>query len=80
MERHEIASFVGYIPQEHNVGFASYKVLDVVLMGRAAATSAFSPRTPRRLPHSPRKLFDMVGISYLSESKYTKSAAESDNW
>ncbi len=70
MERHEIASVVGYIPQEHNVGFA-YKVLDVVLMGRAPHLSIFA--SPSEVDYRiAEEAIAMVGISYLSESKYTE--------
>jgi len=70
MQRHEIASVVGYIPQEHNIGFA-YKVLDIVLMGRAPHLSMFS--SPSGADYKiAEEAIATVGISHLSRSKYTE--------
>lgn len=70
LKRHQIASKIGYIPQEHASGFA-YTVLDVVLMGRSPHLSIFSSpsETDYRIAEDAIR---MVGSSHLIDKKYTE--------
>jgi iron complex transport system ATP-binding protein len=70
LKRHQIASIMGYIPQEHSSGFA-YSVLDIVLMGRAPHLSIFS--TPSEKDYFiAEEAIEMVGGSHLKDKKYTE--------
>jgi iron complex transport system ATP-binding protein len=70
LKRRQIASIMGYIPQEHSSGFA-YSVLDIVLMGRAPHLSIFS--TPSEKDYLiAEEAIEMVGGSHLKDKKYTE--------
>ncbi len=70
LKRHQIASIMGYIPQEHSSGFA-YTVLDVVLMGRAPHLNIFS--TPSENDYRiAEEAIEMVGVLQLKDKKYTE--------
>jgi iron complex transport system ATP-binding protein len=70
MKRHEIAARMGYIPQEHATGFA-YRVIDVVLMGRTPHLSIFSSPSAKDYRIA-EEAIEMVGVSHLTENKYTE--------
>jgi iron complex transport system ATP-binding protein len=70
LKRHEVATVMGYIPQEHATGFA-YKVIDVVLMGRTPHLSIFSSPTGKDYRIA-EEAIEMVGVSHLIDHKYTE--------
>jgi iron complex transport system ATP-binding protein len=70
LKRHQIASVMGYIPQEHATGFA-YKVMDVVLMGRTPHLGIFASPSEKDYRIA-EEAIEMVGVSHLKDSKYTE--------
>jgi iron complex transport system ATP-binding protein len=70
LKRSQIASIMGYIPQEHLSGF-SYSVLEVVLMGRTPHLSLFSSPSEKDYQIAAEAM-EMVGISHLREKRYTE--------
>jgi iron complex transport system ATP-binding protein len=66
----EIAREVAYIPQMHEKPFP-YKVIDIVLMGRAAYTGLFSipSAEDRRIAE---EVIEMVGLTQFSNRPYTQ--------
>lgn len=66
----EVAKKAAYIPQLHEKPFP-YKVIDVVLMGRAAYTGIFSrPTTRDRI--IAEEMLEKVGIAHFKERPYTQ--------
>lgn len=70
LNRETIARQIAYVPQVHEKTFP-YKVLDIVLMGRAAYTKMFSSPTQEDLTVAEEALA-MVGIERLKERRYTQ--------
>jgi iron complex transport system ATP-binding protein len=70
LKRHEIASVMGYIPQEHATGFA-YKVIDVVLMGRAPHLNSFSSPSEKDYRIA-EEAIELVGVTHLADTRYTE--------
>jgi iron complex transport system ATP-binding protein len=66
----EVAREAAYIPQMHEKPFP-YKVIDVVLMGRAAYTGVFSRPTlkDRKIAE---EVLERVGISHFKDRPYTQ--------
>lgn len=70
LKRNQVASVLGYIPQEQSTGFA-YSVLEVVLMGRTPHLSIFS--TPSQKDYQiAMEVMEMVEISHLQDKRYTE--------
>lgn len=70
MKRNTVAKNISYIPQEHKNSFP-YKVIDVVLLGRAPYIGLFSQ--PKR--EDMKKCYDVLnflGMEHLSERIYTQ--------
>lgn len=66
----DIAKKAAYIPQMHEKPFP-YKVIDVVLMGRAAYTGMFStPTVNDRI--IAEEMLEKVGMAYFKERPYTQ--------
>ena len=65
-----IAQVVAYVPQNHQKTFP-YRVLDIVLMGRAAYTGLFSSPSSRDQAIAEEAL-DMVGLLRLKSRPYTQ--------
>jgi iron complex transport system ATP-binding protein len=70
LKRNEIATIVGYIPQEHTPSFA-YTVFEVVLMGRTPHLSIFSSPSKKDFAIAD-KCIERVGISQLRDRRYTE--------
>ncbi|SDK16843.1 ABC transporter ATP-binding protein [Natronincola ferrireducens] len=70
MEPHEIAQKIAYVPQAHNKTFP-YRVIDIVLMGRAAYTSAFSSPNDEDMKIAEEAL-RVAGIHEYKERIYTE--------
>jgi iron complex transport system ATP-binding protein len=70
MKPPEVARIAAYIPQSHEKPFP-YKAIDIVLMGRTAHTSTFSPPTPtdRRIAE---EAMEKVGIIQFRDRPYTQ--------
>ncbi len=66
----QIARQIAYIPQTHNKTFP-YRVLDVVLMGRAAYIGIFG-RPDKMDGAIAEEALEMVGITHLKERLYTQ--------
>ena len=66
----ERAKRFSYVPQGHEPSFP-YKVLEVVLMGRAAYIGLFSTPGPRDYEEAERALF-LLGIEHLRDRPYTR--------
>ncbi|WP_251554079.1 ABC transporter ATP-binding protein [Neobacillus muris] len=66
----ELAKSIGYVPQSHTKNFP-YKVIDVVIMGRAAYTGTFSPPSHEDRLIAERAL-DTLGLIHLKEKPYTQ--------
>ncbi|MCT4564501.1 MAG: ABC transporter ATP-binding protein [Maledivibacter sp.] len=69
MKPHEVAKEISYVPQSHEMTFP-YKVLEIVLMGRAAYTSIFSSPSQRDMSIAEGAL-DMVGMLGFKDRIYT---------
>ncbi|MGI6307809.1 MAG: ABC transporter ATP-binding protein [Dethiobacteria bacterium] len=70
LNRETVARQIAYVPQVHEKTFP-YKVLDIVLMGRAAYTKMFSSPTREDLAVAEEAL-EMVSIGRLKERRYTQ--------
>lgn len=68
LSRRELASRMAYVPQTHRIGFA-YRVLDVVLMGRTAYKSLFSPYSKRDVALAHQSL-ERLSILHLKDRHY----------
>lgn len=68
--RAEYAKLVGYVPQEHGLVFP-YKVIDVVLMGRAPHLGIFSTPSEKDYKIAEEALRE-VGISHLKDRPYVE--------
>jgi len=66
----ELARQIAYVPQIHEKTFP-YKVLDVVLMGRASYVGIFSAPDEEDVAIAEEAL-EMVGISRLKDRRYTQ--------
>jgi iron complex transport system ATP-binding protein len=66
----EIAQRMAYVPQAHVTEF-SYRVLDVVLMGRTARLKTFASPGPADQRIALQRL-DELGIAALAEADYTR--------
>lgn len=66
----ELARYVAYVPQIHNVAFP-YRVIDVVLMGRVPHKSLFSKYTRSDI-HIAVESLARLGISHLEDRIYTE--------
>ncbi len=70
MRQHEIARQIAYVPQAHEKTFP-YKVVDIVLMGRASYTGVFSSPNIEDLTIAESAL-EMVGITSFRNRPYTQ--------
>lgn len=70
MKRKEVATLIGYIPQEHLSVFP-YTVLQIVVMGRAPYLNAFSSPSRQDLLLAEEALA-RVGITHLKDEPYTR--------
>lgn len=70
LKRSQIASTMGYIPQEQSSGFA-YSVMEVVLMGRTPHLNIFSSPTQKDYQIAAEAM-EMVEISHLQDKRYTE--------
>lgn len=70
MKPYQIARKISYVPQSHEMTFP-YKVLEIVLMGRAAYTSMFSSPKQRDIEIAEGAL-DMVGMLGFKDRIYTQ--------
>lgn len=68
MTEKEIASLVGYVPQLHTPAF-DYRVIDFVLMGRAAGTGMFS-RPNSEDEERCVQVLESMGLSHLAQKSY----------
>lgn len=68
--RPKLAQKIGYIPQEHNPPFP-YKVLDLVIMGRAAYLGSFSSPSKKDVKKAEEAL-EILNITHLKNEPYTK--------
>lgn len=70
LKRNDIAKYISYVPQEHKTSFP-YRVIDVVLLGRAPYIGTFS--TPKKADiEKCREILNLVDIGHLSERLYTQ--------
>jgi iron complex transport system ATP-binding protein len=65
-----IARRIAYVPQSHEKTFP-YKVIDIVLMGRASYIGMFGSPSEEDL-HYAHEALDMVGIKRLKDRPYTQ--------
>lgn len=65
-----IARKIAYVPQSHEKTFP-YKVIDIVLMGRASYIGMFGSPSEDDIKYATQAL-DMVGISRLKDRPYTQ--------
>jgi iron complex transport system ATP-binding protein len=70
MSPKELARRVAYVPQLHRIAF-SYRVLDVVLMGRLAHSGLFG-RATKEDGRIAEAALDRLGISHLAEAAYSE--------
>lgn len=70
MSPKELARSVAYVPQLHRTAF-SYRVVDVVLMGRLAHTGLFG-RTTKDDERIAEAALDRMGIAHLAEATYSE--------
>lgn len=68
MKEKEIAGIVGYVPQIHTPAF-DYKVLDVVLMGRAPKTGVFG-RPSKEDEALCMEVLESMNLSHLAQKSY----------
>lgn len=70
LKTHQIAKYISYVPQLHEKTFP-YKVIDIVLMGRAVYTSIFSSPKEEDIYIAKRSL-EQVGMLKYCDKPYTK--------
>jgi ABC-type cobalamin/Fe3+-siderophores transport system ATPase subunit len=70
LSRSKMAKLIGYVPQNHIPPF-SFKVLDVILMGRTAHLKAFASPTQRDV-NIALEAMDTLKIGYLKDKMYTE--------
>lgn len=70
MKPHELAKYMAYVPQIHEKKFP-YKVKDIVLMGRAAYTGAFSSPAKKDIEIAENAM-DILGLNDLKNKPYTQ--------
>ena len=70
MKRDEMATMLGYIPQEHSSTFP-FTVLQIVLMGRAPYLNAFSSPSKKDV-FMAEEAIERIDISYLKDKRYTE--------
>lgn len=70
MKPYQVARQISYVPQSHEMTFP-YRVLEIVLMGRAAYTSMFSSPKQRDIEIAESAL-DMVGMLGFKDRIYTQ--------
>lgn len=70
METTDIWKKIAYVPQSHGVVF-SYKVLDMVLMGRAPYLGLFSTPGAKDIAIAKNSM-KMIGISHLEDKLYSE--------
>lgn len=70
MKRNEIASRIGYVPQDHSSTFP-FTVLQVVLVGRAPYLDVFSSPSSEDVAIAEDAL-DRVGITKLKDKRFTE--------
>ncbi len=68
--RPKLARVMGYIPQDHNPPFP-YKVLDLVLMGRAAYLGSFSSPSAKDVEIA-EDAMETMNIAHLKDKPYTE--------
>jgi iron complex transport system ATP-binding protein len=66
----ELAKHIGYVPQSHTKNFP-YKVIDIVIMGRAAYTGTFSAPSAEDLAIAESAL-ETLGLIHLKDKPYTQ--------
>ena len=66
----DLAKSIGYVPQSHTKNFP-YKVIDIVLMGRAAYTGTFSSPSAEDLAIAESAL-ETLGLADLKNKPYTQ--------
>lgn len=70
LSQKEIAQFMGYVPQVHNLAY-DYAVRDYVVMGRSPYISSFA--LPKEKDYAlVDATLEELGISHLAERSYTK--------
>ena len=70
IDRNNFAKIIGYVPQAHTPSF-SYKVIDVVLMGRSPHIGRFS--SPKRIDiQIAEECLSKLGIEHLRDRIYTE--------
>jgi iron complex transport system ATP-binding protein len=70
LKRRDIARKIGYISQEHSLGFA-YSVMEFVVMGRTPYLNIFS--SPAEKDYNiASEAISSVGISHLKDKRYTE--------
>lgn len=67
---YEIARHIAYVPQMHEITFP-YKIIDIVLMGRAAYTPTFSTPSMEDVAIA-EKALEIVGMDKLKDRRYTQ--------
>lgn len=70
MSRTKIAQLIGYVPQNHIPPF-SFKVIDVILMGRTAHLKAFTSPSSKDMEIA-LEVMDILKIDYLKDKLYTE--------
>jgi len=70
IKRDEIATLLGYIPQEHSSTFP-FTVLQMVLMGRAPYLNAFSSPSQKDVLIA-EEVIEKIGVSHLKDKRYTE--------
>jgi iron complex transport system ATP-binding protein len=70
LKRAEVATLLGYIPQEQTVSFP-YSVLQIVLMGRTPHLDVFSSPSDKDYVIA-EEAIERVGISHLKHKRYTQ--------
>ncbi|HEY2422435.1 MAG TPA: ABC transporter ATP-binding protein [Neobacillus sp.] len=66
----ELAKYIGYVPQSHTKNFP-YKVIDIVIMGRAAYTGTFSSPSTEDIAIAESAL-ETLGLTHLKDKPYTQ--------
>lgn len=66
----QLAKFMGYVPQSHSKNFP-YKVMDIVLMGRAAYTGTFSAPSKEDISIA-ESAIERLGLTPLKDKPYTQ--------
>jgi iron complex transport system ATP-binding protein len=70
IKRDEMATMLGYIPQEHSPTFP-FTVRQIVLMGRAPYLNAFSSPSKKDVLIA-EEAIERIDISYLKDKRYTE--------